>query len=90
MTLDNTSIFFAREGNLLSQAWNKLNSDKRSNISFRLDNLDINYAENESWCLHEIARVKKYPNIYLKEILTLPWLHVDLTLVDVVNVGKIW
>ena len=59
MTLDNTSIFFAREGNLLSQAWNKLNSDKRSNISFRLDNLDINYAENESWCLHEIARVKQ-------------------------------
>ena len=32
MTLDNTSIFFAREGNLLSQAWNKLNSDKWWNI----------------------------------------------------------
>ena len=29
------------------------------------------------------------PNIYLKEVLTLPWLHVDLALVDVVDVGKI-
>ena len=54
MTLDNTSIFFAREGNLLSQAWNKLNSDKWWNISFRLDNLDINYAENESRLLHKM------------------------------------
>ena len=57
MTLDNTSIFFAREGNLLSQAWNKLNSDKWWNIpSYRLDNLDINYAENESRLLHKMPR----------------------------------
>ena len=30
------------------------------------------------------------PNIHLQEVLPLPRLHVDLTLVDVVNVGKIW
>ena len=37
MTLDNTSIFFAREGNLLSHALNKLKSDKWWNISNKLD-----------------------------------------------------
>ena len=27
---------------------------------------------------------------YLEEILSFPWFHVDLTLMDIVNVAEIW